>query len=141
MDMGNLVMFFIDETAEFALRPWDAMPLTREGLEIIQPSTFARFFFFRCARGDGKLLETEFAPIYALTSCFCTRKSEKEKKRERAPRIYVPICCCHIGICLVNFHLLGAFAVPLGWWKVGAREFTFQFVAVTLGFALSIFIF
>ena len=35
----------------------------------------------------------------------------------------------------------GAFAVPLGCWKVSAREFTFQFVAVRLGFAFSIFTF
>ena len=34
-----------------------------------------------------------------------------------------------------------AFAVPFGCWKVSAREFTFQFVAVTLGFAFSMLIF
>ena len=32
---------------------------------------------------------------------------------------------------------LGAFAVPLDCWKVNAREFAFQVVAVTVGFAFS----
>ena len=68
-------------------------------------------------------------------------------------QIYVPICCCDIGICVFNFHFFAWLAVPLvgcdnacvifSWlavlgaiarcWKVSPRGFTFELVVVASG--------
>ena len=54
----------------------------------------------------------------------------------------MPLVGCD-NACVIFFlaRCAGAFAVPLCCGKVSAHEFTFQFVAVTFGFAVSIFIF
>ena len=85
------------------------------------------FFLVRCARGGCKLLETELTRNYFPTCCCDIRKRENERQSKEF-------------VFSLWFAVLGAFALPLVRWKVSA-QFTFQFVAVTLGFAFSIFVF
>ena len=99
--------------------------------------------FGRVDSNFSKIPGISFLEVWILTFCY-----------ERA-RIYVPNFCCDVGFCvfrflldllsMVNYLFRGSLCngrlqshLAVGRW---ACEFTFQLLAVTLGFAFSIFVF